>query len=109
MGIPLNERPALTYTKEHQLKKVRTNPTRKQRSNPSEKVRKQVHYRSNQACERCDRARSTELAHIERRWKSESKPTAECFAHLCTECHDWADSCKEGRQWLIDFQKKLRG
>lgn len=81
--------------------------SRSSRSNLSDKETKRLYARSNGVCEKCDRARATGKAHIERRWKSEGKPTAEDFVHLCNDCHSWCDSCKAGRQWLIDFQTKL--
>ena len=93
--------------REKRIKHNRGSLTRRQRSEASPKVRKEVHERSGGVCEKCDRARSAQLAHIERRWKSESKPTAEDFADLCVDCHTWCDSCDEGRQWLLDFQDKL--
>jgi hypothetical protein len=85
----------------------RFKPTRTQRSELSAKETARLYARSNWVCEKCDRARATGRAHIERRWKSESKPTAEDFAHLCTPCHTWCDSCEKGRKWLLDFQTKL--
>lgn len=86
----------------------RNSLSRRTRSEASPEVRKEVHERSGGACERCDRARSSQLAHIERRWKSEGKPTKEDFADLCDPCHDWADDTKEGRAWLMQFQTNLR-
>lgn len=84
----------------------RFKPSRTTRSEATQAVRREVHERSGGACERCDRARATELAHTARRWKSEGKPTAHDFAHLCTPCHRWADSCREGREWLETFHEE---
>lgn len=89
-------------------KHKRNSLSRRTRSEASPEVRKEVHERSGGACERCDRARASQLAHIERRWKSEGKPTKEEFADLCVPCHTWADKSDEGRQWLLDFQIRLR-
>lgn len=97
---PINDVPKRQY------KRIKL--SRRTRSEASPEVRKEVHERSGRACERCDRARASQLAHIERRWKSEGKPTKEDFADLCDACHDWADDTKEGRQWLLDFQIRLR-
>jgi hypothetical protein len=101
--------PAYTYTKENQLKNNRTKLTRHQRSNLTPKEDKRLKARSNDVCEKCDRQRATQRAHLERRWKSESRPTAEDYAHLCGPCHDWADETPQGRKWLKSFKRKLRG
>lgn len=87
----------------------RSKLTRRQRSELSPKETKRLYARSNGVCERCDAARAAERAHLERRWKSESKPTAEHFVHLCKPCHTWADSSEVGRKWLKTFGMKLRG
>lgn len=83
--------------------------TRKQRSELTAKEDRRLKERSNGVCEKCDRSRATARAHIQRRWKSEKRPTAEDFAHLCTQCHHWCDNSAEGRQWLLDFQDRLGG
>src|SRR5690606_2620845 len=82
--------------------------TRRQRSEATPKARDEVKARSKGVCERCHASRSAELAHIERRWRSVGKPTAIDFADLCVPCHRWADSCKEGREWLKQFGERLR-
>jgi len=95
------------YSKAQQTNSKRIKLTRSQRSNLTPKEDKRLKTRSNGVCERCDRARASERAHIERRWKSETRPVAEDFAHLCTTCHKWCDRSKEGREWLKQFGERL--
>src|SRR5690606_25027323 len=95
------------YSKQQQLRNNRIKLTRSQRSNLTPKEDKRLKVRSNGVCERCDRQRATERAHVERRWKSEDRPVAEDFAHLCQPCHRWCDQSKEGREWLKQFGERL--
>ncbi|MNN69700.1 hypothetical protein D3C81_1855110 [compost metagenome] len=104
----LSQQPVRSYSKDQQTAANRLKLSRQQRSELCAKETNRLKERSGGACEKCDRARATEKAHIERRWKSEGKPTAEDFAHLCTACHRWCDSCKEGRAWLTKFGRKLK-
>lgn len=76
-------------------------------SNLSAKEDKRLKERSNGVCERCDRARAVERAHIVRRHNHSAPPVAEDYAHLCKVCHVWADGSREGREWLLQFQSKL--
>lgn len=99
--------PFSPYSKSQQTKSNRIKLTRKQRSELTPTEVKRLKERSNGVCERCDRQRATEKAHLERRWKSERRPTAEDFAHLCTSCHRWADQTGDGRQWLKQFRDRL--
>lgn len=92
-------------TKESQL--INVTDSRKSRSELHKDEVKRLKERSNGVCEKCDRSRASEKAHVERRWRSEGKPTVEDFIHLCINCHRWCDSCDDGRNWLIDFQTKL--
>jgi hypothetical protein len=105
----LANQPVRGYPKDKQTEHNRVKLTRAQRSELSAKEVKRLYARSNRVCEKCDRQRASEKAHIERRWKSESRPTAEDFAHLCKPCHIWCDGSNEGRAWLISFQTKLLG
>ncbi|MDF2814470.1 MAG: hypothetical protein K0Q81_670 [Paenibacillus sp.] len=105
----LANQPVQGYSKDKQTEHNRVKLTRTQRSELPAKEVKRLYARSNRVCEKCDRQRATEKAHIERRWKSESRPTAEDFAHLCKTCHQFCDGSKEGRAWLISFQTKLLG
>lgn len=99
--------PSQACTKKSQL--VNNTESRKNRSELHKDEIVRLKERSNGVCEKCDRSRASEKAHIERRWKSEGKPTAEDFVHLCIPCHRWCDSCDDGRNWLIEFQIKLIG
>lgn len=95
---------------EPQPKKVthnRNSPKRATISNLSPKEDKRLKERSNGVCERCDRARAVERAHIVRRHNHSAPPVAEDYAHLCKVCHVWADGSKQGRDWLLLFQDKL--
>lgn len=103
----LANQPITAYPKSEQLQHKQIKPSRRQRSELCAKEDKRLKERSGGVCERCDRQRATQRAHIERRWKSEDKPVAEEFAHLCVGCHVWADKSQEGRKWLVDFQKRL--
>lgn len=94
-------------SKADQLYNKRIKPTRKQRSELSTYEDKRLKERSNYVCERCDQQRAINKAHLERRWKSKGKPTAEDFAHLCFNCHTWADNSLEGRKWLKSFGRGL--
>jgi len=86
----------------------RGKPSQRQRSELPPKEVKRLYERSGGVCEKCDSARVTGKAHVERRWRSERIPTAEDFIHLCTPCHEWADSGLVGRKWLIAKQKEKR-
>lgn len=99
--------PFSPYSKEKQVQSKRIKLTRKQRSELTPTEVKRLKERSNGVCERCDRQRATEKAHLERRWKSECRPTAEDFAHLCTSCHRWADQTGDGRKWLKQFRDQI--
>lgn len=93
--------------------------TAKQRGSISPSARKEVEVRSRDCCERCGKHSSQvwtlEMAHIERRWKSEGRITAHDLVRLCgpstdsTTCHHWADYTRDGRDWLLMFQSKLIG
>lgn len=95
--------------KPEKIKHNRNKPSRAVLSNLSAKEDKRLKERSGGVCERCDRQRATERAHIVRRRNHTVKPVAEDFAHLCTACHRWADGSREGRDWLLQFQSKLIG
>ncbi len=83
----------------------RNKPTAKMRGNISPSTRKKVAERSQGSCERCGN-RAVHMCHIERRWKL-TKTTEKDLIHGCIVCHSWFDSTKEGREWMLDFQKKL--
>ncbi|WP_238187265.1 hypothetical protein [Paenibacillus sp. L3-i20] len=85
----------------------RNKPTAKQRGDISVKVRRELRERSGGICERCKSHLAREAAHSVRRWKVENRTTVKELVHLCNECHLWADGCKEGRNWLIEFRNKL--
>lgn len=85
----------------------RSKPTAKQRGNITPSTRKAVQERSQGVCEKCKEKRAVEMAHIIRRWKIVGRTTDKDLIHSCIECHDWMDSCKEGREWMLEFQKKL--
>lgn len=97
-----------TYNPVPKSQHKRRKLTRRQRSELSAKETQRLYERSGGVCERCDRSRAHHRAHLERRWKSERKPTAEDFAHLCVTCHEWADRTAEGRKWLKEFGLSLR-
>lgn len=86
----------------------RGKPSQRQRSELPLKEVKRLEERSGGTCEKCDKARATGKAHVERRWRSERIPTAEDIVHLCTPCHEWCDSGPVGRKWLIAKQKEIR-
>lgn len=86
----------------------RNKPTQKQRGAISPSVRLQLAERSNLCCEACGRSGvPLQAAHTVRRWRL-PKTTVNDLAHLCVECHMWADSCKEGRKWLEQFRELLK-
>jgi len=97
------------YPKSVQLYNNRQKLTRRQRSELTPKEDKRLKDRSGGICEKCKRLRAVERAHIERRWKSERRPTAEDFVHLCKGCHIYCDGSAEGRKWLWEFQSSLVG
>jgi hypothetical protein len=96
------------YSKQQQVECNRGRPSRGQRSEISPTEVKRLHDRSGGVCEKCDSARATDKAHVERRWRSERIPTADDVLHLCHDCHTWCDGSKEGRKWLIEKQKEIR-
>lgn len=118
----------MIYSKEHQCRKNRVDKpkvshkrggmTAKQRGSIPPSVRKEVEVRSGDRCERCGKHISQvwtlEMAHIERRWKSEGRIAAYDLVRLCgpstdsTTCHHWADYTRVGREWLLQFQSQLR-
>jgi hypothetical protein len=105
----LANQPVRRYSKDDQCKSNRVKLTNSQKTELSAKEVKRLRERSNGVCERCDRQRAAEKAHVERRWHSVKRPTAEDFVHLCITCHRWCDGSKVGRDWLIAFQDKLLG
>ncbi|BBI32011.1 hypothetical protein [Cohnella abietis] len=82
--------------------------SRRQRSELSAKEVKRLRERSDGVCEKCDSQRTSGKAHLERRWRSEEKPTAEDVVDLCTDCHKWADGTPEGRRWFEEKKQQLR-
>ena len=111
MTFSYNPVPKPNHPKSDKPKKVthnRNKPKRSTISNLSAKEDKRLKERSNYVCERCDRARASQRAHIVRRHNHSAPPVAEDYAHLCAVCHVWADSCDEGRKWLLQFQSNLR-
>lgn len=102
MGIAftLNEVPKPSYK--------RSKPTQKQRGAITPTVRKQLQERSQNVCECCGKGGlALQAAHLTRRWKL-PKTTVNDVCHLCIECHQWADSCKDGRKWLEQFGELLK-
>lgn len=85
----------------------RNRPTARQRGMITTKVRRQLRDRSGGVCERCHYAPAAHASHLVRRWLIEEKTTVNHLAHLCVPCHQWADSCKEGRAFLEDFLLRL--
>lgn len=85
----------------------RNKPTLKQRGAISVKVRRELRERSGGICECCGSHLATDAAHLVRRWKVPDRTTVKLVAHLCKGCHQWADSCKEGREWLEQFRITL--
>ena len=86
----------------------RNKPTAKQRGAITAPVRHQLATRSNGRCERCGRSGiALQAAHSVRRWKVEGRTTVTDLAHLCLECHTWADTTGEGRRWLEEFRSNL--
>ncbi len=88
-------------------KHKRGKPSRRSLSDLSPKETARLYERSNGVCEKCDRARATDKAHLERRWKSERPPVAADFLHLCPLCHEWADRTADGREWLERKRNEL--
>lgn len=84
----------------------REKPTTKARGAISTKVRKELQNRSQGKCERegCQRE-AVHAAHVTRRWKLQ-KTEVHNLLHLCLECHIWADSSKEGREWLKEMEHR---
>lgn len=85
----------------------RNKPTARQRGLISTKVRRQLRERSGGICERCHYAPAAHACHLVRRWLIQESTTVEFLAHLCVPCHQWADSCKDGRSFLEEFLLKL--
>ena len=96
-----------TYNPVPKPQHKRIKPTARQRGEVTAKVRKQLQERSGGRCERCGRSGGLQAAHITRRWKLD-RTTVDDVCHLCVECHQWADSCKSGRDWLEAFGDLLK-
>lgn len=97
------------YRPSPKVKHPRNKPTAKQRGAISASTRAELASRSNNLCERCGRGGiALQAAHTVRRWKVEGKTTVNELCHLCIECHTWADSCKDGREWLESFKEKIK-
>ncbi|MDF2651401.1 MAG: hypothetical protein K0Q73_7206 [Paenibacillus sp.] len=103
----LADQPIRSYSKADQLHNTRQKPSRHAISNLSAKEDKRLKERSNGVCEKCDRQRATERAHVSRRHNHSVKPVAEDFVHLCSACHRGCDKDREGRAWLVQFQQNL--
>lgn len=97
------------YTKESQLFNNSIKLSQRQLGEISQKVDKQLKSRSQGICERCKSTMAVHRAHLIRRGKLTNKTDINTLAHLCVSCHQWADSCKEGRLWLEQFRQKLLG
>lgn len=84
----------------------RNKRTARQRGAISLSTRRELHDRSNGACERCDSARATQAAHVTRRWRLQ-QTTLDDLIHLCVDCHIWADQTEEGREWLAKLREAV--
>lgn len=84
--------------------KTRTKPNQRQKGEISTKVREQVKERSNEVCERCGMARATDMSHLIRRPQLTERTHAGLLAHLCRSCHVFADTTRDGREWLEQFR-----
>lgn len=85
----------------------RNKPLARQRGAISPKIRKQLKERSGGACERSSCGNeAVHAAHITRRWKLQ-ETTVKDLLHLCIACHTYADTTREGREWLEEFRMKL--
>lgn len=79
----------------------RNKPTARQRGAISPKVRQQLAERSQGVCERCGRGGvALQAAHVTRRWQIDGRTTVDDLLHLCVPCHVFADTTKEGRDYL---------
>ena len=91
------------FPKWKQLIKKRIKPTQRQMGNISKKVRELVKERSNGICERCNRQRATQMAHLIGRKQLNTVTTDRHLLHLCVACHRWLDETVEG----IKYKKTL--
>ena len=87
------------YSKEDQIKSNRIKQTQRQKGDISLKVRQEVKTRSNGACEVCDMARATQMAHVISRVRIEHKTTADDILHVCYDCHKWLDGSFDGMKY----------
>lgn len=100
----------------------RANPTAGNVTNITSSVRKEIDRRvrakfnSNIAmCERCGRIHNLSAAHIvfASQMGSGSDPANVlllCGTHGWTDtCHHWTDNTPEGREWLSNMGKRLKG
>lgn len=91
----------------------RRKPTTKMRGRITKQVYDAALSRSQGRCERCGKDGYLEAAHLIRRWKIEEATTVNDIAMLCGPsvntgtCHNWIDYTAEGRNWAIEFRKKL--
>jgi 5-methylcytosine-specific restriction endonuclease McrA len=87
------------YSKQFQTRGKRIKQTQRQKGEINAQTRREVHERSNGACEICDRQRATQMAHITSRKRIEHKTTADDLIHVCVSCHQWFDQTAEGRKY----------
>ncbi|GKU79814.1 hypothetical protein [Paenibacillus sp. L3-i20] len=86
--------PFRPYSKEEQVRKVRTKPTQRQMGDISNKVDKHLKQRSGGLCEvrhLCKGAQATERAHTIGRRIIPHKTTVDDLFHACNACHLWLD------------------
>ena len=91
------------FPKSKQLYNKRIKVTQKQKGNISTNVRQQVFERSNGICERCNRQRATQMAHLIGRKQLNTMTTDKHLLHVCIHCHKWLDETVEG----IKYKKTL--
>jgi hypothetical protein len=86
------------YTTPHPARR-RIKPSQKQMGNISKNVRTIVSERSNGVCERCNRQRATQMAHLIGRKQLTHMTTEKDLLHVCIYCHKWMDETVEGIRW----------
>lgn len=85
----------------------RRKPKRGNQAKFSKKARQIIIDRDQGLCVRCGRVYD-HIHHIIYR-SAGGFGTVDNGVCVCHQCHDWAHSCKEGRQWFEEWRERMYG
>lgn len=97
----------LPYTKEDQLSQTRQKKRRGVKGKFSTKIITKILERDNGRCVRCGTYQNLESVPHHIIFRSQGGTgTVDNGVTVCRTCHDWAHSCREGREWFEHYREE---